>query len=130
MCMRILIFAHDWGGSLVVFISLTAFLMFHGYAYRLNRVNFALAKRKFLCLTPSSDSSSILQVASYPPIECWLSSPLDTKSGPFLDCGASYPLVQLWEDFIIHDGVQLRPLYSDHACIIIIFCSHDSLRLP
>jgi len=50
MCTRILIFAHDWGGSLVVFISLTAFLVFHGYAYRLNRVNFALAKHNFYAL--------------------------------------------------------------------------------
>ena len=38
ICTLILIFAHDsrGGGTLVSILSLTAFLMFHGYAYRLN----------------------------------------------------------------------------------------------
>jgi len=91
ICTLILIFAHDSrGGTLVSILSLTAFLMFHGYAYRLNWVSFALAKHRILCLTPSSYSSSILHGALYPSIEFWQFS-LDTRSGP-LDCGASYPL--------------------------------------
>ena len=64
--------------------------MFHGYAYRLNWVSFALAKHRILCLTPSSYSSSILHGALYTSIEFWRFS-LDTMSGP-IDCGASYPL--------------------------------------
>ena len=91
ICTLILIFAHDSrGGTLVSILSLTAFLMFHGYAYRLNWVSFALAKHRFLCLTPSSYSSSILHGALYTSIEFWRFS-LDTRSGP-LDSGASYPL--------------------------------------
>jgi len=43
-----------------------------------------------VCLTPSSDSSSILHEALYPSLEFWRFS-LDTRSGP-LDSGASYPL--------------------------------------
>ena len=43
-----------------------------------------------VCLTPSSDSSSILHEALYPSLEFWQFS-LDTRSGP-LDSGASYPL--------------------------------------
>jgi hypothetical protein len=44
----------------------------------------------YVCLTPSSDSSSILHGALYPSIEFWRFS-LDTRSRP-LDRGASYPL--------------------------------------
>ena len=78
-----------------VILSLTALLMFHGYAYCLNWVSFALAKHRFLRLTPRSDSSLILHGALYPSIECWqLQFSLDTRSGP-LDCGASYLLVHL-----------------------------------
>jgi hypothetical protein len=37
ICPLILIFAHDsWGGTLLSILSLTAFLMFHGYASHLN----------------------------------------------------------------------------------------------
>ncbi len=43
-----------WGGSLVKLLSLTSLLLFHGCAYRLNWVRFALAKHKVLFLTPSS----------------------------------------------------------------------------
>ena len=81
------------GWFLGIILSLTALLMFHGYAYHLNWVSFALAKQRFLRLTPHSDSLSILHGALYPSIECWQFS-LDTRSGP-LDCGASYLLVHL-----------------------------------
>ena len=104
-----------------VILSLTALLMFHGYAYCLNWVSFALAKHRFLRLTPRSDSSLILHGALYPSIECWqLQFSLDTRSGP-LDCGASYLLVHLWEHFIIQDGV-----YSFVHCTQIMLASSSS----
>jgi hypothetical protein len=62
---------------------------------------------------------------------------LNFGASPLIQClgqstvGLATPLVQeLWEHFIIQDGVRLRPLHLHHACININFCSQDSSRLP
>ena len=62
---------------------------------------------------------------------------LNFGASPLIPClgqstvGLATPLVQeLWEHFIIQDGVRLRPLHLHHACININFCSQDSSRLP
>ena len=83
----------------------------------------------YIRLTPISDSSSILHGHCTHQLN-FADSPLIPSLG-HSTVGRASPLVQeLWERFIIQDGVRLHPLHLDHACIIIIFCSQDSLRLP